>query len=98
MRAAKGVTLLALALALGGCGGWCRVHPARMEKQTVPIEYGLLDLQYSEARRSYFPNGGSVEGGCGVDPDRTHRIGVYVCSWCVEVTQSGGVSTMEPLP
>jgi hypothetical protein len=61
----------------------CEVHHVKMERQTVPIHYGLWNYPdgYLEAKAIYFPHGWEyVNGGCFVQKQKEMQI--YVCPQC----------------
>lgn len=61
----------------------CQVHGIAMRPVSVPILYGLadIDFEYLDARSARFPNcGDEVMGGCVVQAPTS--VTIYVCSQC----------------
>ena len=65
----------------------CAVHQIQMKKQTLPINYGLIDMfhPFYTARHELFPNDERyLQGGCVVEVDAPTEKEVYVCPKCTQ--------------
>src|SRR6266700_2513515 len=91
------ITEFMLLLLLCGCssmrpssdGATCEVHHVKMERQTVPIHYGLMGYPegYLEAKAIYFPHGWEyVNGGCLVRKQKEMQIDV--CPQCKKANEA----------
>jgi len=66
----------------------CEVHHIQMQRTSVPVVYGLLELTASaqaryEAGKTAFPHAETwVGGGCVSSPDSATNAFIYTCSEC----------------